>query len=67
MVVSEHSSNEVISDLSDDRVSLRDVSNIVAEPNGAAPRTSTAVVAKGGRRKGSTKKAAKQNEEKKNS
>jgi len=65
VVVSERSSNEVISDLSDDRVSLRDVSNIVAEPNDAAPRTSTAVVAKGGRRKGSTKKAAKENEEKK--
>jgi hypothetical protein len=65
VVVSERSSNEVISDLSDDRVSLRDVSNIVAEPNDAAPRTITAVVAKGGRRKGSTKKAAKENEEKK--
>jgi hypothetical protein len=42
--------------LSNDHVSLRDVSNIVAEPNDAVPRTSTAVVAKGGRRKGSTKK-----------
>jgi hypothetical protein len=58
MVVSEHSSNEVISDLSDDRL-LIDVSNIVTEPYDAVPRTSTAVVAKGGRRKGSTKKSCK--------
>jgi hypothetical protein len=63
VAVAEHS-NEVISDLSDDHV-LMDVSNIVAKPNDASRTTSTAVVAKGGRRKGLTKKAAKENEKKK--
>ncbi len=43
MLVSEHS---IISDLSDNHV-LINVSNIVAEPNDAAPCTSTAMVAKG--------------------
>ncbi len=60
MVVSENS-NEVISHLSDDHV-LMDVSNTVAEPNDAEPSNSSAVVTKGGKRKGSMKKAAKENE-----
>ncbi len=41
------------------------VSNIVAEPNDAAPSASSAIVTKGGRRKGSTKKVAKERQEKK--